>query len=55
MAKSEPIGVRLCEAEREALERAAKADSRPVSALIRKITAEWLKTNGWMKVRRGGE
>lgn len=49
MAKTKHIGVRLEPDEREALERAAASDDRPLSALIRKIVAEWLRTNGYLK------
>jgi hypothetical protein len=49
MPKTDPIGVRLDPEERAALERAAAADDRPVSALCRKIVAEWLRKNGWLK------
>lgn len=49
MTKTEPLGIRLDPVEREALERAAKADDRPVSALARKILAEWLRKNGWVQ------
>jgi len=37
------ILIRLPLAERLALERAAAADARPVSALARKIITDWLK------------
>lgn len=49
MVKRDPISVRLDPEQREALERAAAADARPVSALIRKIVGEWLAKNGWLK------
>ena len=48
MVKTDPIGVRLDPSEREALERAAKVDERPMSALARKVLVDWLKKNGWM-------
>lgn len=48
MAKTDTLGVRLDPNEKAALERAAAADDRPVSALARKIIAEWLAKNGWM-------
>jgi hypothetical protein len=51
MTKKEPIGVRFDPDERAALERAAAADDRPISALCRKIVAEWLRRNGWLKER----
>jgi predicted transcriptional regulator len=41
-----PFTVRLPQATREQLEQFARADDRPVSALIRKILTEWLKRRG---------
>lgn len=35
--------------EREALEKAAEADNRPMSALARNIIVEWLRTKGLLK------
>jgi uncharacterized protein (DUF1778 family) len=52
MAKTGPIGVRLENEERKALERAAKADERPPSALVRKILSAWLRDNGWLKGKK---
>ena len=52
MVKTDPIGVRLDPEERAALERVAKADARPISAMARKIIAEWLKRHGHMKVKK---
>jgi hypothetical protein len=49
MARSKNIGVRLANDEWEALVRAAASDDRPISALIRKIVAEWLRANGFLK------
>lgn len=49
MAKTDTLGVRLDPNEKAALGRAAAADDRPMSALARKIIAEWLAKNGWMK------
>jgi hypothetical protein len=34
---------------KEALEKAAKADSRTVSSLLQKITTDWLKERKWLK------
>lgn len=49
MAKKEQaIGVRLELSERAALVQAAAADHRPMSAMIRKIVAEWLRQHGWL-------
>ena len=49
MAKTDPIGVRLEPAEREALERAAAADDRSMSALARKMIVDALRKGGWLK------
>ena len=48
VTKEPPIGVRLEPDEIAALKAAAKADQRPTSALIRKITTEWLREKGWL-------
>ncbi len=37
-----PLSIRFDSTTRRALERAARADDRPVSALVRKIVADWL-------------
>ena len=52
MAKDPALGIRLEPDEREALDRAAIADERALSAMGRKIIVEWLRTNGWMPERR---
>jgi uncharacterized protein (DUF1778 family) len=52
MTKLGPIGIRLEREERAALERAAAADDRSMSALARKIILEWLKKHGHMKPSR---
>jgi hypothetical protein len=52
MTKEPALGVRLESHEKAALERAAKADQRPLSAMIRKITTEWLRANGWLEPER---
>jgi hypothetical protein len=49
MTKTDPIGIRLEPGEKAALERAAAADDRSVSAMARKIIAEWLKKHGHLK------
>ena len=46
MTKTDPIGVRLEPDEKAALERAAAADDRSMSALARKVIVEWLKKHG---------
>ena len=48
MTKNSPLNIRLEPAEKDALARAAQDDGRPLSALGRKIIAEWLKKNGWL-------
>lgn len=49
MPKTDPIGVRLDPEVKAALERAAAADDRSLSAMAHKIIAEWLRKNGWLK------
>jgi hypothetical protein len=49
MAKNTPLGIRLEDDERDALEKAAIADDRSMSALGRKVLVEWLRKNGWLK------
>ena len=49
MAKLEPIGLRLEPEERAALEKAAAADARTMSALARKVLTDWLRQGGWLK------
>jgi hypothetical protein len=44
----DPLNVRFGEDEREALERAAAADDRPLSAMVRKIVVDWLRRGGWL-------
>jgi hypothetical protein len=48
MAKSDTVGIRLDPQERDALQRAANADDRSMSALARKLLVEWLKEKGWL-------
>jgi predicted transcriptional regulator len=48
MAKLDNVGVRLEPEEREALQRAADADDRSMSALARRVIVEWLRANSWM-------
>ena len=47
-AKNDPLGIRLEPEEREALERAARHDDRPLSAMGRKAIVSWLREHGWM-------
>ncbi|MGB8898241.1 MAG: hypothetical protein WCC90_02825 [Methylocella sp.] len=35
--------------EREALDKAAKAEDRPAAYVARRALVEWLKANGWLK------
>lgn len=53
MAKNDALGVRLEDQERAALERAAVAEDRKLSAMARKIIVSWLKENGFLP-REGG-
>jgi hypothetical protein len=50
MSKTDTIGMRLEPDEKQALEQAAKADDRAVSAKARMIVAAWLRDNGWLPV-----
>lgn len=49
MVKEGPLGVRLEKDEKDALDRAAREDDRPLSAMVRKITVQWLVENGYLK------
>jgi predicted transcriptional regulator len=49
MAKTPPLGVRLDPDVKAALEMAAEADDRPLSAMIAKIVAQWVRREGWLK------
>lgn len=53
MSKLDPIGVRLTVEEKRALEHAAAADDRPVSALARKVLIDWLREHGWIQELKG--
>ena len=48
MPKKAPIGVRFERDELAALIKAANADDRPASALVRKIVVEWLRRLNWL-------
>jgi uncharacterized protein (DUF1778 family) len=52
MSKTEPINVRLEPDEKAALERAAAADDRSMSALARKVIVDWLRKHGHMKAAK---
>jgi hypothetical protein len=49
--KAPAIGIRLESDEKAALEAAAAADDRPLSSMGRKIIAEWLREQGFLKPR----
>jgi hypothetical protein len=44
-----PLSIRLEPNLREGLEQAAKDDLRPVSHLVQKVVADWLKEKGYVK------
>jgi hypothetical protein len=44
-----PLSVRFIPAVNVALEKAAKDDSRPVSSLVQKIVADWLKERTYLE------
>jgi predicted transcriptional regulator len=46
MSTPTPFTVRLPQTIRDQLEQFARADDRPVGALVRKILTEWLKRRG---------
>jgi uncharacterized protein (DUF1778 family) len=46
--RKDVIGIRLDASEKEALERAARADERSMSFFARKIIADWLRANGFL-------
>ena len=48
-----PLGIRLETSERAALDQAARADQRPLSALGRRIITDWLRQNGWLEAQPG--
>ena len=49
LIKLEPISIRLLPSTKAALEKAARADERPVTAMAAKILSDWLKANGFLK------
>jgi hypothetical protein len=44
-----PLSIRFDQDIRTGLEKAAKDDQRPVSHLVRKIVADWLKQRKYIK------
>ena len=51
MAKTDPLPVRLDPDMRAALERAAVADDRTLSAMVRKALGDWLRDNGYLAAK----
>lgn len=49
MTKTEPVRFRPEPEELAALQKAAKAERRPVSQIVAIAVAEWLKRNGFLK------
>ncbi len=47
MAKTSVLGIRLTPANRVALELAAAAEARTLSAMAQVAIADWLRRNGW--------
>lgn len=48
MTKSLPVSFRLPQEVKEALERAAKEDTRSVSSLMEKLITDWLREKGYL-------
>lgn len=48
MNKSVPISFRLSAETKQALEKAAKDDSRSVSSMLDKLVSDWLKEQGYL-------
>ena len=44
-----PIGTRFSAAEKAALEKCAAKDDRPVTVMMRKIVADYLREHGYLK------
>lgn len=49
MAKTHPLGIRLGPDTRDALERAARDDDRPVSTMAERILRLWLIERGYLE------
>jgi hypothetical protein len=47
--RTAPLGLRIYPATKDALERAAKDDSRSTASLVEKILTEWLREHGYLK------
>jgi hypothetical protein len=48
MVKTAPLGFRVEQELKEALERAAKDDDRSVSSLVERILKQWLTDKGYL-------
>lgn len=48
MQKTAPVSFRLPQEVKDALEKAAKDDTRSVSSLLEKLTTDWLKDRGYL-------
>jgi hypothetical protein len=49
MPKTPSLGIRVLPETKDALERAARDDTRSVSSLVDKILVEWLRSNGFLQ------
>ena len=54
VAKTSVLGIRLTPTNRVALERAAKAEVRTLSAMAQVAIADWLRRGGWLKKEEKG-
>jgi hypothetical protein len=48
MSKTSAISVRVPEKVKDAIEKAAEADSRSVASLVQKVLTDFLKNNGYL-------
>ena len=55
MAKGAPLGFRIPDEMKAALEQAAKADERSVSSLVTIILRDWLRSRGYLPAADRGE
>jgi hypothetical protein len=46
--RTAPIGLRILPSVKEALEKAAESDHRPVASMVEKILIEWLREKGFL-------
>lgn len=49
--KTTPVSVRLPQAVKSALDKAAKADTRSLSSMVEKVLVDYLKQRGFLKER----